>query len=409
MGYNYPQFYTPRPVISPQMLQQMQLGMNGGQQQPGQMTPAQMQKLIEQLGKQNAAPGGGSAAGGSGGGGIASGGAGAGGYAAFSGGDSALATPSMSSAFSSPSMLLPETGAVDVGGGAAGTGAAGAAAPGTGMASIGATALPIAAAAAGTYLAGKSAQNILKDKKDNSAQGLAGRAQLAITSGGTSEIAKALGIGHKSTKQSQKDNWSDLAGNTDPAVADYAKQYQTYLDSDQAKTDASKKFDKNNLTPEQVWGGAGILQNIPGWLTKYSADQRRQASQKFIDNGLIDQKHGDIVLTDADKANALMNDIANGGSNTMQVSKPGTNKVGSASSVPSGILGALPASVKGVTPQFASNTSSGHWEDSSGKPVVGDIDPGFTMGNKFVPDVMTQQRKDSPGFKNGKRINYARR
>lgn len=55
------------------------------------------------------------------------------------------------------------------------------------------SAVPFVAAAAGAVLAGKAGMNIFKGKEDNSASGMAGRGQLAILTGGLSEVVKAFG------------------------------------------------------------------------------------------------------------------------------------------------------------------------------------------------------------------------
>lgn len=78
------------------------------------------------------------------------------------------------------------------GNGTAGSGAAG----GVGAASAGSLAalVPIAAAAAGAYLMHNEAKNVWKGETDNSAMGTAGRVQLAISTGGLSEVARASGL-----------------------------------------------------------------------------------------------------------------------------------------------------------------------------------------------------------------------
>lgn len=68
-----------------------------------------------------------------------------------------------------------------------------AAAPG--FASSLAAAAPYAGVAAGTYLLGKGANDLVKGKEDNSSTGKASRAQLGWTSGGLSEVARFFGLG----------------------------------------------------------------------------------------------------------------------------------------------------------------------------------------------------------------------
>lgn len=68
-----------------------------------------------------------------------------------------------------------------------------------GSQAAGAIGMPLAlpaAAAAGTYLAGKSIYDSLQGKEDKSTQGKFGRAQAAFSTMGGSELLKAMGFGH---------------------------------------------------------------------------------------------------------------------------------------------------------------------------------------------------------------------
>lgn len=187
----------------------------------------------------------------------------------------------------------------------------GAIAPGS--ATFAAYGIPVAAAV-GTYLAGKSAYDELHGKTDNSAQGLAGRAQLGFTTMGLSEVARPF-LNHQTTRATEKKQWGALANDApDDATKGYANQYLQYLDSDQAKADGGKDFDElkssGQLKPEDVWGGAGMFQTFGSdWLNHYSPDQRKQISQSLIDNGLLGSHKGGIVVTDADAARTLANQI----------------------------------------------------------------------------------------------------
>lgn len=80
-----------------------------------------------------------------------------------------------------------------------------------------------------------------------------------------------------------------------------------------------------------------------------------------------------------------------------------------------GILqGKLPPGAQAATkPALAgAMMGSGQWVGPDGKPVGG-IDPGFSMGNRWVPDapmMIPRSQTRSPGIgMDGKRINYSRR
>lgn len=183
--------------------------------------------------------------------------------------------------------------------------------------------LPLAAIAGGTILGGKGAYDEFQGKTPN----LASRAVLDMATGGLNELAIHF-LTHESTKDLEAKKWGGVANSTDPTNAAYGKQYQEYLASPQAKIDATgpNTFDAKkaagNLKPEDVWGGAGLVNNIPGWLTKYSEGQRKDISQQLLNQNLITSDHGDLELTDVDKANALAQSALSGKQNPIVSTQP---------------------------------------------------------------------------------------
>lgn len=163
---------------------------------------------------------------------------------------------------------------------------------------------PLAAIAAGTYLGGKSAYDMLKGKNDKSIPGLIGRGTLGIATGGLSEVARPF-LTHKSTKEYQQDRWGKLADSSDPATKSFATQYQQYLDSPQAETDAqyentfAGKKQAGTLKSEDVWGAPGIIETFGSdWFNKYNENDRRTISQALIDKDQIISEHGDMSVKD---------------------------------------------------------------------------------------------------------------
>ena len=178
-----------------------------------------------------------------------------------------------------------------------------------------------AAAAIGTYLAGKSAYDMIKGKEeDKSAQGKAGRGQLAISSGGLSEVARFLGIGgQKSTREETADKTNELLKQSEdpnyqayvqgmreqykeaPTGPAYAGKYNTFNEYKQAGLDA------NDLT--------GVYGNIkafgPEWANM-SQEQRVAVTKGIIDAGLYDSKKGDVIIKDENKAREIKDQVLTG-------------------------------------------------------------------------------------------------
>lgn len=212
-----------------------------------------------------------------------------------------------------------------------------------GLSSIGAG--PMALIAAQAALSGNAALSELNGKKPD----LLSRGALDLSTFGLNELALPF-LAHESTKELEAKKWKGIANSTDPANAAYGKQYQQYLASPQAKIDATgpNTFDAKKaagtLKPEDVWGGAGLVNDIPGWLTKYTGDQRKNISQQLLDSNLITSDHGDLELTDIDKANALAQGALSGKQNAPIVSTQPASIQGNpplSSVAPPGLIGPI--------------------------------------------------------------------
>lgn len=171
---------------------------------------------------------------------------------------------------------------------------------------------PTAGIVAGTYLAGKSAYDLLKGNPDDkSASGKFGRGQLAVSTGGLSEVGRLFGIGgHKSTDQHSAEKWGQSAS--------LAK---TDLDKQAVNDFYNKRIEDNKKNPDSIFGegalvgrkykwdevskvakGADIagehafFQGFPDWMSGYSEGERNAIAEAAIDNGLISSDKGDLVF-----------------------------------------------------------------------------------------------------------------
>ena len=220
--------------------------------------------------------------------------------------------------------------------------------------------------------------------------------------GGSIGLIKGLLGDHEATKEVQERHWGKLAKSGDAATQQYAQQYLQHVErgpSDGPKFNELKS--SGQLKPEHVWGGYGMFKTFGAdWLNKYSEEQRRQISQAMIDAGLIDQKKGDLVVNDATKAKEIAGRISQGlpavAPPLVQQSQP------TGAPQPTGLLDPSQPGLAGNLSQLPQN-----FDLSKVTPQT--IDPGFnvkgSMSNALQGPMMAA-RKDSPGFKNGKRINY---
>lgn len=144
-------------------------------------------------------------------------------------------------------------------------------------------------------------------------------------------VGGLLGLGksffdNPSVREQVKDRWGSMAQSNDPATAQYAKQYLSYLDSDQAKIDAEQgntfgdKKAAGVLKPEDTWGGYGVINSVGSdYFNKWSEQQRRDYNQQLIDQNLLSSEKGDIRVTDSAKAKEIASQISNP---QAQASKP---------------------------------------------------------------------------------------
>lgn len=191
-----------------------------------------------------------------------------------------------------------------------------------------------AAAAIGTYLAGKSAYDQVSGKpEDTSAPGRFGRAQLAFTTMGGSEIARALGIGGTDTRLHAKQNTKKLLGvSNDPTYQSYVQGMRAQYNS--APTDPSKPFagkyaswdeyKKAGLQANDLTGVLGNIKTFGSDWTKYSQAQREAITQGVIDAGLYDSKKGEVVITDENAAKGVRDKLLTALSSKPQQPKPAT-------------------------------------------------------------------------------------
>jgi hypothetical protein len=297
---------------------QQNWGQETGQIEPPPKPPSAMDTLLPIAGGAAAIAGGGiigkKVIGGlmGGGGGAAAGGATAG--TAASGVTSAGTTGS--------GLMAPEiisAGRVEAAPGAGGMFGSGGALSPTGIGSAGNVILP-AAGAYGAY--------DLFDRNVGPGRGAIQGAASGAAMGsyfGPQGAAIGAGIGlvvgftksffdNPSTRELVEKRWNNLAKSSDPATANYAKQYREYLDSDRAKEDAKLDFQEmkksGQLKAEDVWGGYGMFKTFGSdWLNKYSEEQRRAISQRLLDENLVDSKKGDIVITDSKRAREIAEEV----------------------------------------------------------------------------------------------------
>lgn len=284
--------------------------------------------------------------------------------------------------------------------------------PVAGESSLMSVGLPAGVALA-TILAGRSGLRMLQGKQKNwknaSLADNAGRVALATGTFGMSEIANKLFGGHRSTRDRARGNTSELLDKfkDDPQYQDFVKGMRAQYDS--APPDPSKPFGGGRYATWDEYTRAGLdagdLTGVKGNLdlgqeyTRLTPEQKKAFTQMQIDKRRYNSRKGEVESTDINAArNDLMEFIKSGGkapAGSGVLSNPDSN-----------FQKLRPVSIGGATQQ------GGHWVDKDGKTITGDIDPGFTMGNRFVPDQVQVQRSStrSPGIdKNGNRISYGRK
>ena len=173
---------------------------------------------------------------------------------------------------------------------------------------------PIGAIAAGTYLGGKSAYDMLKGNEDKSIPGLLGRGTLAVATGGLSEIGKGLGFwGKPNKKQLQKKREDGLsskiptfkafrdATNANAGQAKLAAEAQAmdFVGLDPNGIHVNNKFKNSrnvkDLTVNDITGASPFFEKYGNdWLGKMSLEERNKIAQDSLDRGAVSEGNGVI-------------------------------------------------------------------------------------------------------------------
>jgi len=170
-----------------------------------------------------------------------------------------------------------------------------------------------AAVVLASALGGRSGLNMLSGKqknwKDASLADNAGRATLAIATGGISEGVNKFFGGHKSTKQRNQDRWSGLynAGKVpDFFVSDPNVNQDMGVDD--------KKLASGKLGGRDVWATSGMFDTFgKNWDTTGTETQREQTAKKMLDEGLLDSTKGVTYVTNKDRAKSILDEILSQG------------------------------------------------------------------------------------------------
>lgn len=161
---------------------------------------------------------------------------------------------------------------------------------------------PIAAIIAATYLGGKSAYDMATGKskawQKSSLPDKAGRATLAIASGGLSEVGNKLFGGRKSTKEIQTGRWKDLAKQGITGAESFYKQLGTEPASGPRYSKFQETGNKADLSAEDVWGSPDVIRAAGNdYFGSWDEGKRRAFSQALLDKGLLDNRKGGIYAT----------------------------------------------------------------------------------------------------------------
>lgn len=192
-----------------------------------------------------------------------------------------------------------------------------------GLASIALPAAGIAAGGLTAYESLKGAQNAAKGNKMSIAQ----QAALALPTFGLSLAYNHIpGLTHKSTKQREEENTSNMQGMAPDNQAwqdlvtksRQAEHPELYPDAPKV---ANPIPQHEGVIPEDMMFSAGMLNTFGPDYLKYSFQQQKDISKALLDNKLFDNKHGDTIVTDQDLAKQLADKI---------VSNPQTGALASA-------------------------------------------------------------------------------
>jgi hypothetical protein len=171
--------------------------------------------------------------------------------------------------------------------------------------------------AAGTYLGGEAALDMLKGREP----GLPGRVTLGIATGGLSELANAL-FSHKSTRERQADVTKELLGRfkDDANYQNYVSGMREQFNS--APPDPSKPFfggkygsfeeyEKAGLDAKDLSGVGDNIDIFQQAWTNLDQATREKVTQGLIDAGLYYSADGGVKIKDEEKAMEIFNSIVN--------------------------------------------------------------------------------------------------
>ena len=160
-----------------------------------------------------------------------------------------------------------------------------------------------AAVAAGTYLTGKSAYDMIKGRKDKSIPGLIGRGSLAMITAGGSEVANAL-FNKKSKTKVEEGKWKELkkAGKiTDEQIPQWVRDgvdikgsgYRNDLASDFVGTDSAGAWANNKFAQSRNESDLTVT-DIQGFADAIGRSQ--EELQRALDAGAVRERKGTVDI-----------------------------------------------------------------------------------------------------------------
>lgn len=160
------------------------------------------------------------------------------------------------------------------------------------------------------YQQAKGAQ-ALAQRKDPS---LIQHAALFPVTGGFSFLSKAPGFSQKSTKDREKERWGSLVKSEAPEDKAYNEsivKLGNAAHGPEADEERWKEIRGEAMkSAPDMWGQFGMLNTFKkDYFEKMSEFQRFAATQYAIDNGLLKEDHGDIIVTDPERLRAALEEF----------------------------------------------------------------------------------------------------